>query len=299
MKQGPIFIGGLSHSGKTPLRLMLSAHPDLALTRRTAMWPRYYNRYGDLSQPQCFEACLQAMLQSRTIRVLHPDPERIRREFATGEATYGRLFALFHQHYAEQLGKPRWGDQTGFIERYAAAIFKAYPSARIIHMIRDPRDRYASLKSATVPSPKVGYTTAEWLSSVDLARYNCRRYDGRYLLIHYETLLSAPEQTVRQVCAFLDEPFTSDLLTLEKAIRFGEEDSDVTPPNPETVSLRLSTPTLAFIQRYAGSHMITLGYPLQSTSLSLSQRCRFTLFDHPLNLLQMGTYKARLALQTP
>ena len=33
--QRPIFIGGLSYSGKTPLRIMLSAHPNILLTRRT------------------------------------------------------------------------------------------------------------------------------------------------------------------------------------------------------------------------------------------------------------------------
>jgi hypothetical protein len=105
MKQAPIFIGGLAHSGKTPLRLFLSRHPDVAMTRQTYMWNRFYNRYGELNDPQNFERCLGDMLKTKGIKALQPDVEQIRRVFGEGKATYGRLFALFHEHNAERLGK--------------------------------------------------------------------------------------------------------------------------------------------------------------------------------------------------
>src|SRR5262245_50478355 len=116
MNGGPIFIGGLAHSGKTELGLMLSAHPNIVLTRRTYMWTRFYNRYGDLNRSDNFERCLTAMLRHKYMQVLEPDPERIRQEFWQGPPTYTRLFALFQEHYAERVGKPRWADQLGFIE---------------------------------------------------------------------------------------------------------------------------------------------------------------------------------------
>ena len=51
----PIFIGGLSFTGKTQLRAMLSAHPNILIARRTHLWDRFYKRYGiresDGSQP--------------------------------------------------------------------------------------------------------------------------------------------------------------------------------------------------------------------------------------------------------
>ena len=79
MGAGPIFIGGLSFSGKTELRLMLSSHPNLAFSRRTYMWPRYFERYGDLSRSEQLERCLADMLRNKHIMALSPDPERIRR----------------------------------------------------------------------------------------------------------------------------------------------------------------------------------------------------------------------------
>jgi hypothetical protein len=60
--KSPIFIGGLDNSGKTHLRLALSSHPEIAMTRRSYMWTRIYNRYGDLRQPENFERCLNALL---------------------------------------------------------------------------------------------------------------------------------------------------------------------------------------------------------------------------------------------
>ena len=150
--KSPIFIGGLDNSGKTHLRLSLSAHPNIAMTRRSYMWTRAYNRYGDLSQKENFERCLKALLSRKDVRNLEPDTERIRREFWQGEPTYGRLFALIHEHYAERLGRSRWGEQEADIEHYADEILAAYPSARLIHMLRDPRNRYDEMIRTTPES---------------------------------------------------------------------------------------------------------------------------------------------------
>jgi len=123
---------------------MLASHPHIAMSRRTNLWPKFYQRYGDLSRTDNFQRCLKAMLQYKHITSLKPDADRINTEFQQGEPTYARLFALFEQHNAERLGKPRWGDQTELIERYTDPIMNAYPSAKFIHMIRDPRDQYLS-----------------------------------------------------------------------------------------------------------------------------------------------------------
>src|SRR5512143_2950886 len=141
----PIFIGGLDNSGKTALRLALSSHPRIAMTRRSYMWTRVYGRYGDLSKAANLERCLAALLRRKDVRAMEPDEARLRRDLAQGQATYGRLFALLHEQYAERLGKQRWGEQEGRLEGYADELFAAYPGAKVIHMIRDPRNRYEEM----------------------------------------------------------------------------------------------------------------------------------------------------------
>ena len=290
-ERGPIFIGGLAYSGKTQLRLMLSAHPHLALSRRTAMWPRFYNRYGDLGRADNFERCLAAMLRQRDIQRLGPDPARIRREFRQGSPTYARLFALFQRHYAERLGKPRWGDQLGFIERYAEPIFAAYPDARMIHMVRDPRHRHQVSASRTRHRRgRLGWDTARWLCSAGLAERNRRRYAGRYLVVRYETLLAQPERTLPEICVFLGVDFTPAMLTMEDALRFGGK------PGPKPASENGSPPLMspretAFTQIYAGQDMLALGYRLAPVTLSFRERWLFYAVDWPVNWAGMMAWR--------
>ena len=142
--------------------------------------------------------------------LLKPNPDRIREEFWQGEPTYARLFALFHTHYAEQLGKPRWGVQSVSEEQYIALIFAAYPTAKMIHMIRDPRDRYEAQITTRRPRRwgEVAIATAHWLYSVGLAKRHQKRYPHRYKIVRYETLVSQPQETIRDVCVFLNEDYT-------------------------------------------------------------------------------------------
>ena len=125
MDHGPIFIGGLERSGTSLIYALLASHPNIAMTRRTNLWTYFYNQYGDLGRRDNFERCLNAMLHYKRLVVLKPDPERLRQEFWQGEPTYGRLFALLEQQYADRVGKSRWGDKSLNTERYAEPIFAA------------------------------------------------------------------------------------------------------------------------------------------------------------------------------
>lgn len=278
METGPIFIGGLSYSGKTYLRLMLLAHPNLMITRHTKMWPRYYSRFGNLADEKNFERCLEKMLQAKQIQTLCPDPERIRREFWQGPPTYARLFALFHAHHAAQVGKPRWGDQLGQIEVYADAIFAAYPTAKMIHMVRDPRERTAeSLVTSRYRRAKLGWETAAWRRSVHLAARNGNKYTGRYLIIHYEDLLSYPEEMLRKVCTFLNESFVSQMLTVDGIP--GLHGSTGNGSNSQATDREL-----ALLQSSVGNEMMAHSYLPRPLHLSVKDYISLPLIDWPLNL---------------
>lgn len=300
MDRGPIFIGGLAGSGKTTLRLMLSSHPHIALTRRTYFWTRYYGQYGDLNRPENFERCLANILESKYVQALGPDPDRIRREFWQGQPTYGRLFALFHQHYAERMGKPRWGDQLGEIERFAAPVFGSYPAAKMIHLIRDPRQLYRDIASGRPPRRgRAGWMTARWLHSVKLANQNKQRYGDGYQIVRYETLMSQPERTLRELCIFLGEPYTPAMLAMEDAATFGDADND--PRGTESISnetqaARRSTERdlplreTAFTQAMTRSDLLALGYPLEMQTMSTRDQVLFRVVDWPINLLGMAAW---------
>jgi len=270
---GPIFIGGLSHTGKTQLRMVLGAHPAISMTRRTYMWDRFYERFGDLGDPRNRERCLSAMLRDAGVRGLGPDPERIRREFLERPPTYAHLFELFHRHHAERTGKRRWGEQLGSVERYADPIFAGFSSARMIHMVRDPRVGGAARRGGA------GWRTAMWLHSAGLAERNRRRYGDRYRVVRYETLASQPAETVRELCRFLQEWFVPEMGAALDAISFDPGGGGA----PGAAAGSWSPSEAAFVERYAGRHLPALGYPSTMRALSPRERMEFALVDRPLN----------------
>jgi hypothetical protein len=298
----PIFIGGLANSGKTELRLMLEAHPHLSFTRRTYMWTRFYQRFGDLSHAKNLDRCLEAMMQNKHIRSLESDLERIRREFALGERSYARLFGLFHSHYAERMGKSRWGDQLGSVERFADPIFESFPNAKMIQMIRDPRDVYEEAKARSPQrSGKVGWMLANWLESMRWAKRNQSRYPQGYKVVRYERLMAQPIETLREICAFLGEMFVPEMVnaamlnTTPKASRdsahdMAQESYQTIIPSPPNRARRrhLSPREIAFMQQYARQELLSLGYFLEPATLSVRDRFLFTCFDWPVN--QVGIF---------
>jgi len=303
MVGGPMFIGGPDRCGKTSMRHFLVSHPNISIPSvGSNMWTYFYGPFGDLGRRNNFERCLAAMLRYKHVRFLKPDAHRIRREFWCGEPTYARLFALFQIHHAEREGKPRWGDQTGLIERYADHVFAAYPGSKMIHMVRDPRDRYeASLALWPNGKGRVGGATARWLYSVGLAQRNLARYPERYKIVRYESLVCQPEETLRDVCAFLGEEFTPAMLTMEGAPTHRDKlRSSSNAPNgrgplsPEFIGrFRQAIPKreIAFMQLHAGRMMTAHGYSPEPLGFSLGDWLRFSCLDWPVNLSRMLAWR--------
>ena len=309
MNREPIFIGGPDRCGKTSLRACLVSHPNISIPAvGSNMWTYFYGQYGDLRHDENLERCLAALLHYKHVRYLKPDPERLRREFASGRRTYGRLFGLIQQHHAEREGKPRWGDQTGLIERYADVIFEEFPRAKMLHMVRDPRDRYhASLELWPSGRGRVGGATARWLYSVRLARRNLRRYPDRYLIVQFEELVHQPELTLRRVCDFLGEEYVPGMLTMDGAPEYRQKRSagrDV-PPGESPLSdsfigrYRGAIPAeeIAFMQRLARREMATFGYTPDELELSATSRLHLAVREYPLNAIRLVAWRSLETLQ--
>lgn len=292
MKQGPVFIAGVSYSGKTQMRLMLSAHPNIVITRRTYMWRRYYNQFGDLRDSENFERCLETMLASKHIQALNPDRERIRQEFWQGKPGYGRLFAMIHRHFAEEQGKARWGDQQGLLENDADLLFAAEPQAVIIHMVRNPLSRVGeSVATSAHRKAKIGWETSFWRRSSRLALRNLKKYPLRYMVVQCEQLFAYPEKTLRKVCIFLGEEFFPEMLAVDGLVEMGVDVPQAFVEGEQTVMRKneqdqnLLTPAeRSFIQARVQGEMSALGYLKTNQELSFLNILKYALLDYPLNL---------------
>jgi hypothetical protein len=210
------------------------------------------------------------------------------------------LFALFHAQHAERAGKPRWGDKSLHTEHYADQVFAEFPEAKMIHVVRDPRDRYASARKRLTEG--LAAATGKWLSSIKVARHNMQRYPDRYRVVRYEALAACPEETLRQVCDFLNEAYTPAMLTMEGAPEHLEQGGDSSFERVERgeISTRsigrfrkvLSNRDIAFIQTCTGREMADFDYPLEPVQFSPGDWSLFYLVDLPVRLARMAGWFA-------
>jgi Sulfotransferase family len=267
---GPIFIGGLSATGKTQMRTVLGAHPDLSLTRRTYCWNRFYGRFGPLSERRNLDRCIAAMAADDAVQQLHPDWERLRGELTDGDG-YARLFGLLHEHNAERAGKPRWGEQLQFVECFADPIFSTFPNARMLHMVRRPR-------AEVVKHGKLGWHLAMWLHSAEAARANTRRYGDRYRVVHYEDFAARPLPTVNQVCEFIGVDITPTMCEVLAGVRLDASDGD---DNDLAAS--------SFIDLYARRELLQLGYERDAVPARQTLTQAFSAW--PVNRVMMAAWR--------
>ena len=306
LHDGPVYIAGLDRSGKTTMRGYLASLERVAIPPvGSNMWTYFYRAYGDLASPENLDACLEAMMAYKHVRHLLPDEQRIRNDFAQGPPTYARLFSLFLRQYADREGKPRWGAQTGLAERFADDMFAAYPGLRMIHMVRDPRDRYhASISKWPAGRGRAGGAIARWNYSTGLAERHVRRHPDGYLVVRFEDLVSDTEATLRRVCAFIGESFDPSILGVRasesaRGRSQGQEGVPSGEPVPaldtEYIGLHargtVSEHELAYIELSARRRMRRWGYTVPPEGRPVRSDPRFWLQTVPDQTLRRWSWR--------
>lgn len=284
----PILVTGADRSGTTLLYTLLASHPRIMMVRRTNLWRWFYGKFGDLSDPENLERCIDFMMRYQRLSVLEPDADSILREFETGERTYGRLFRIAFSQQAARRGLERWGDKSLHTELAADSVFHEWPDARMIQVVRDPRDRYASvLGRAGSGERRNASIVGRWIRSTRAAEQNELRYPDRYLVLRYEDLVSSPWDRTRQVCEFIGEEFEPTMMEMrggdERSREGGNSSFDEVPTG--VISTRsvgryrsvLPARTIGFIEATSGSLMRRFGYELDTPDLDPVQRLRHVL----------------------
>ena len=295
MKTKPVFIGGLDRSGKTYMRFMLESHSEFIFSKRTNLWPNYYQKYGSLETQDNINRCLDALAKNKHILALEPDFDHLRNEFLAGEKTYERLFEIIHHQYANKHQKRFWGDQTEFLERFAPNILSAYPNAKFIQMIRDPRDRYQAILEKSIKKHGIGVATSRWLSSARFAKKYQANYPERYQVVRYETMVTQPQSTMKEICSFLGIEYEPAMVELKDVPRFQDKINSDSVHNNSPLSAEyigkfqktLTVSQIDFIQNLCKEGMQWLDYPLVPTSYIWTERIKYKFLFWPANILKM------------
>lgn len=186
-------------SGTSLLRAMLGQHSAIASGLETYWFEWNWTERASGSMDQNFARFATFFdLQPGTVRELAqgaPSPEAF-------------LEALMTQVTKAQ-GKRRWAEKTPGNVAHLDRIWEAWPDAQVLHIVRDPRDVFASLVEAQKWDNPDAFA-ARWCATIAQceALLDRLRPDGdHYKVLRYEDLIFEAAETMRDVLDFLSEPW--------------------------------------------------------------------------------------------
>ncbi|RLD06318.1 MAG: hypothetical protein DRI56_08165 [Chloroflexota bacterium] len=245
VKDSPVFICGHPKSGTSLLRAMLDSHPQLIVYPEESV---FFRRYLPLAQNKPFEEQLQLaeqyLLQMFSWNKTNPPPNQkyypdrdythisfedtcqaMRKLIAeNGYRHPGDILSASVLAYGEVTNQKNqeikhWVEKTPYNERFAEQIFAWWPEAKCIHIIRDPRDNYASYHQLH-PDWTPEFFGANWNMVARIGLKNEARFGKeRYLIMRYEDLVKSPAENVKKIIEFLSIQNNITLTTPTRAGR--------------------------------------------------------------------------------
>ena len=230
-----IFLTGHRKSGTTLLHSLFDNHPDIDVyptdfTFFYSYFPHYTNNLKNKKK----------LIK----RIMHLTNNTINRHFIKNKILTRKDIIFFNKKLLKKLKKinlrskksifriiiDHWNNLKGkktkkivLIKETSQSIYfdeykKIFPNLKMINIIRDPRDNYASIKSGQKKYySKIGLSYLQNFANVlfrsrqDLLSCFYNKKNKRFKFITYENLVKNPKKTMKRLCLFLKIKY-SDIL---------------------------------------------------------------------------------------
>ena len=276
-----VFIVGCPRSGTTLLQRMVDAHPDIAITRQSRCIPNYYEkRKGLTPEGLVTPELVDRLVEERRFKNLEIGREELESLAGSGKQVPFESFVTgIFNHYGAVQGKRLVGDKTPRYVRSIPTLHDLWPETKFVHLIRDGRDVFLSMINWKKADSSAGQFSAWKEDRVSTGalwwELNVRlgRQDGGSLApelyheVHYEELVSEPEETCANLCDFLGLSYDDAMLRFHEGHEIADPDLDAKKGwRPLTPGLRkwseqMSTEDLRRFEAAAGDLLDELGYP--------------------------------------
>jgi hypothetical protein len=237
----PVFVFGALRSGTTVFRLMLDAHPEI-------------NHPGEANV--IFDRLWETPLSDEWIydfKGLSEDLGFQDLKLFVPQACKGADVA---RGFVKQLRQRSSGILVLNVHRNLGKIAFIFPDAKVIHLIRDPRD----VAKSCIGMGWAGntyYGVDAWISTErNWNDYSLRFNSANLLLIRYGDLIRNPRKTLERVCDFLGVRYAESMLCYAD---FSTYDA----PDPSLVGAwrsKLSKREIALVEMKVGPLLKSRGY---------------------------------------
>lgn len=214
-----VFLTGSSRSGTTLLSNILHSHPKITSCPENGFITSHIHTYGKrnrFSASDAHEFLKFLWVRKRLMKhVWNLDMEKLRNSFEQADQLDFRLAArLIYQQYAPAKAPDTYIDKGPAYLRNTKALDRVFHDPKYLIIVRDYRDRYASLKRLKKFSPFkfMMVRGVSWIGHQKKALKLKEQYPQRVHLLTYENLLNHPTDELNKVCRFLGVQFSDHLL---------------------------------------------------------------------------------------
>ncbi len=217
----PVFVVGGPRSGTTLLSAMLAAHSAFDCGPETHCLSRW-SRLARSERARILEAAdwprrATAFVTSLSLgkQPIHPmyglTVEDVRSWLAARPPSLAAMLESLTEQRATRNGAPRWVEKTPRHLEVPELIAETWPGARIVRIVRDPRDAAVSLTRVPFGTPSL-LTNLSLLARMNEAAAEFYRESPQAMTVRYEDLVSEPEQELRRICDHVGEAYEPGML---------------------------------------------------------------------------------------
>lgn len=220
---GPLFIVGMPRSGTKLLRSLLNKHPRISIpaveSEFLPYWIKNWKKFGSLSDRYAFKNFYSKVTNSAYFFYMKEKGNLIEENFwynycknYTVKGIYEAL--IRHDAAAPYKSNIIWGDKSPSYIRYLPLLKANFPKSRFIHIVRDARDYCLSINKAW--NKNMLRAAQRWYDDITKLEYDSKRLYIEYLEIRYEDLIVQPVSVLKEICIFLNIPYSEDMSFLSK-----------------------------------------------------------------------------------
>ena len=237
-KPSYVFIVGVGRSGTKFLQSILLGHPELHISTETHFlssalhqgFIKTAKKIGDLKDDKNLELLVDKMFNSEIFgafwkRKILKDKDSILRKFKDSDRSFKSLYRIIIEEDMLQHNKTIAGEKTPSHLYHVDTLLEWFPEAKVIHIIRNPRNVLASEINKNVkpdhPLKKgsffyntslLFYVLINWNNAARLDKKYRKKYPQNYLAVKYEDLMHEHKQHVLRICEFLNMDFKETML---------------------------------------------------------------------------------------
>lgn len=210
-------------SGSNLITRMFDAHPDCcgpSPTHLVRTLAGNRGRYGDLHDDRAWgELCRDAAdLLATKVGAWQREWTAAQLAAAAPRRSLAALVRTVFAAEAKAAGKGHLFIKENHLYRYLPFVQRAFPGARIVAMVRDPRDMALSWKRSPILRGGVVRAARVWRDDQEalLRIMGCLGPGRGVHLLRYEDLVAAPEPTLAAVCAYLGLEYSPRMLEFHR-----------------------------------------------------------------------------------